>query len=64
MFQRTLITEHFIATASGKKPSNILRSKKAYALKIAQNIIYVKGYFYIFFPTLKDILQAQNKKNQ
>ena len=31
-----------------EKPSNILRSKKAYDLKIAQSIIYVKEYSYAF----------------
>ena len=28
-----------------KKPSNVLRLKKAYVLKISQSIIYVKKYF-------------------
>ena len=31
-----------------ENPSNILRSKKAYDLKIAQSIICVKEYFYAF----------------
>ena len=44
-------------------PSNILRSERAYGLKIAKSIIYVKGYFYMIFSTLKDIIQAQIKKN-
>ena len=33
------------------------RSKKACGLKIAESIIYVKECFYMFFSTLKDILQ-------
>ena len=41
-----------------KKPLNILRSNKAYGLKISQSIIYVKKYFYMFSSTLKDIIQA------
>ena len=32
-----------------KKPWNVLRSKKAYGLKISQSIIYVKEYLYMFF---------------
>ena len=45
-----------------KIPSCILRSEKAYGLKISQSIIYVKEYFYIFFSTLKDVIKqrAQN----
>ena len=35
------------------------RSKKACGLKTAESIIYVKECFYMFFSTLKDILQAQ-----
>ena len=30
----------------------------------AQSIIYVKECFYMFFSTLKDIIQAQNKKKK
>ena len=41
-----------------KKPLNILRSNKAYGLKVSQSIIYVKKYFYMFSSTLKDIIQA------
>ena len=44
-----------------KKPLNIIRSKKVYGLKIAQSIIYVKEYFYMFYSVLKDLIQAQNK---
>ena len=36
---------------------NILRSKKAYSLKISQSIIYVKEYFYMFFSILKQITE-------
>ena len=43
---------------SEKKPLNILRSNKAYGLKVSQSIIYVKKYFYMFSSTLKDIIQA------
>ena len=41
-----------------KKPLNILRSNKAYGLKVSQSIVYVKKYFYMFSSTLKDIIQA------
>ena len=41
-----------------KKPSNILRSKKACGLKI-----YVKEYFYMFLSIMKIIVQAQSKAN-
>ena len=41
-----------------KKPLNILRSNKAYGLKVSQSIIYVKKYFCMFSSTLKDIIQA------
>ena len=61
IFKITSFIEHLWATSSGKKPSNILRYKKAYGLKFAQSIIYVKEYFYMLLPTLKDLLQAQNK---
>ena len=44
-----------------EKPSNILRSKKAYGLKISESIIYIKGYFYTFFSTLKYIEVQSNK---
>ena len=44
-------------------PLNISRSKKACDLKISQSIIYVKKYFYMFFPTLKDIIWAKSKNN-
>ena len=44
-----------------EKPSNILRSNKAYGLKILQSIIYVKDII-MFFSTLEDI-QAQSKTN-
>ena len=44
-----------------KKYSIILRSKKAYGLKILQSIIHVKEYFYIFLSRLKDILSTQNQ---
>ena len=46
-----------------RKPSNILRSKKVYGLKILQSIIYVKENFYNFFSTLRDTVQAQSKIN-
>ena len=46
-----------------EKPSNILRSKKVYGLKISQNIIYLKEYFCMLFSTLKDIMKAQNETN-
>ena len=46
-----------------KKPLNILRSKEAYGLKISQSIVYIKKYFYVFYSTLKDIIQAQSKTN-
>ena len=42
-----------------KKQSNVLRYKKAYGLKIAQSIIYVKEHFYVFISTMNDTLQAQ-----
>ena len=51
------------ANLTQKKPSNILRSKKAYDLKISQSIIYVKGYFYTFFSTLKSTIHKQSKAN-
>ena len=35
-------------------------SKKAYGLKILQNNIYVKEYFYVFFSAPKNVKQAQN----
>ena len=44
-----------------EKPSNILRSKKAYGLKISESIIYIKEYFYTFFSTLKYIEVQSNK---
>ena len=46
-----------------RKPLNVLRFKKAYGLKISQSIIYEQGYIYMFFSTLKGIIQAQNKTN-
>ena len=46
-----------------KKISNILWSKEAYDMKILQSIIYVKEYFYMFFSTLKDIIQTKSKTN-
>ena len=39
------------------------KSKKAYGLKTSQSIIYVNEYFYMFFSTLKDIIQVQSKRN-
>ena len=39
------------------KNLQILRSKKAYGLKISQSIIFM------FFSTLKDIIQVQSKTN-
>ena len=47
--QKLLISKYF------------LRTKKVYGLKITQSGIYVKEYFYMFFSTLKDIIQAQYK---
>ena len=41
-------------------PQNL---KKAYCLKISQNVNYVKEYFHMFFSTPKDIIQAQSKEN-
>ena len=46
-----------------RKPSNILRDKKANGMKISRIIIYVKEYFYMLFSTLKDIVQTQSKTN-
>ena len=46
-----------------KKPSNIVIFKKAYGIKTSPRIFYVKEYFYMFFSTLKDIMQAQSKTN-
>ena len=46
-----------------KKPSNILRLKKTYHLKIRQSIFY-KGKFCFIFSTPKHIPQAQNEKNR
>ena len=34
-----------------------------HCLKISQDIIYANEYFYMFFSTLKDIIQAQSKTN-
>ena len=31
--------------------------------KISQSITYVKEYFYMFFSTLKYIIQVQSKRN-
>ena len=31
--------------------------------EIVRSIIYIKEYFYIFFSTMKDYLQAQSKTN-
>ena len=45
-----------------EKPSNILRSKKSYDLKISQSTIYVKEFFYMFFHTLRDIIQADSEE--
>ena len=36
-------------------------SRVPYGLKISQRIIYVTEYFYMFFSTLKDIIQVQSK---
>ena len=47
-------------SVNSKKSSNILRSKKVYRLKMSQNI---RNIFYIYFPTPKDIIQAQIKIN-
>ena len=47
-----------------EKPSNTLRSTKAYGLKMLQGIVYVTEYFYMFFSPLKDVIQAQSKTNQ
>ena len=44
-----------------EKPLSPLGSKKAYGLKISQSIIYVKEYIYMFFSTLKEIIQTQSK---
>ena len=53
-----------MASFNLEKPSSTLRSKKTYGLKILQSINHVKEYFYVFFSTLKDIIQAQNKINR
>ena len=37
-----------------------LKSKKGSGLKTSKSIIYVKEYFYMFFSTLKDIIQLQS----
>ena len=34
-----------------------------HCLKILQDIIYANEYFYMYFSTLKDIIQAQSKTN-
>ena len=47
-------------SVNSKKSLNILRSKKIYRLKMSQNI---RNIFYIYFPTPKDIIQAQIKIN-
>ena len=47
-------------SVNSKKSLNILRSKKVYRLKMSQNI---RNIFYIYFPTPKDIIQAQIKIN-
>ena len=46
-----------------EKPLNILRSKKAYDLKISGGIFDVKAVFWYVFPTPKYIPQAKNKIN-
>ena len=39
-----------------EKASNVLKFKKACGLKISQNIVYVKEYFYMLLFTLQDII--------
>ena len=39
------------------------RPSRCDGVKISQSVIYVKEYFIMFFSTLKDIMQAQNKTN-
>ena len=46
-----------------EKPSNTLRSKKAYGVKMSQGIVYVTEYFYMFFSPLKDVIQTKSKTN-
>ena len=46
-----------------EKPSNTLRSKKAYGVKMSQGIVYVTDYFYMFFSPLKDVIQTKSKTN-
>ena len=46
-----------------EKPSNTLRSTKAYGLKMLQGIVYVTEYFYMFFSPLKDVIQTKSKTN-
>ena len=43
---------------SVENTSNILRSKKAYRLKISQSINYVKEYFHMFVSALKNIIET------
>ena len=60
IFLKTLLK---IALGTRLKHSSVLRSKKVYGLKMEQSITYVKQYFYMFYSSLKDILQVQNKIN-
>ena len=44
-----------------KNTTSSLKSKKPKGVKIPQSVIYVKEYFYLFFSTMEDIIQAQSK---
>ena len=44
-----------------KKATSSLKSKKPKGVKIPQSVIYVKEYFYLFFSTMEDVIQAQSK---
>ena len=44
-----------------KKNTNSLKSKQPNGVKIPENVIYVKEYFYLFFSAMEDVTQAQSK---
>ena len=59
IYEKTIFDKKIIWKCN-MAPQNL---KKAYCLKISQNVNYVKEYFYMFFSTPKDIIQAQSKEN-
>ena len=55
--------KHDVLQLAKKKTLEYFKIQESLRLKVVQSIICVKEYFFVFFSTLKHILQVQNKIN-